>query len=105
MRLGDLDALSKKMFYVEEKQGGHGWVVSLEDIAHAPTIDPEELRPKGEWTKNSNGRTCDQCKFVYYSCHKKGFNYCPNCGAQMKGINSNCHTTSNAEEKLRCENL
>lgn len=82
-RLIDADALHPKATYMHGF--GKNKYVMLKDIDHAPTIDPEDLRPKGEWTKNSNGRTCDQCKFVYYSCHKKGFNYCPNCGADMRG--------------------
>ena len=92
MRLGDLDALSKKMFYVEEKQGGYGWVVALEDITKAPTIDPEELRPKGEWQEKlvhdpDFGDICfDQCS-VCGDLQYTQSNYCPNCGAKMKGEN------------------
>ena len=94
MRLGDLDALSKKMFYVEEKQGGYGWVVALEDITKAPTIDPEDLRPKGRWVVSGCGfDTCSECRKVYsdgwfsmsgYKPRMK-FKYCPNCGADMRG--------------------
>ena len=56
------------------------------DMSKFPTIDPEELRPKGRWEKQGNGRTCNQCKFVYYS-NNDDFNYCPNCGADMRGDN------------------
>ena len=83
MRLIDADALESKGIKLETHGGAT--FIALGNVRIATTIDPEELRPKGEWTKNSNGRTCDQCKFVYYSNHKKGFNYCPNCGADMRG--------------------
>ena len=43
-----------------------------------------EARPKGEWIDvNGNGSLwrCDQCKDT--ACCKG--NYCPNCGADMRG--------------------
>ena len=42
-RLIDADALEEKMFYIEEKRGGNGWVISLEDLANAPTVDAAEV--------------------------------------------------------------
>lgn len=38
-------------------------------------------RPHGEWRNNRNGTfTCDQC-----GCKHSKSNYCPNCGADMRG--------------------
>lgn len=90
------------MFYVEEKQGGHGWVVALEDITKAPTIDPEDLRPKGEWEDVYGGKydnpryRCSRCKEkALYKMERDvlgGWHEtqaltpsCPNCGADMRG--------------------
>ena len=42
-RLIDAYALDKKMFYAEDSTGGHGWVVALEDIVNAPTVDAVEV--------------------------------------------------------------
>ena len=47
----------------------------------------EELEAKqseGEWKKRGNEKTCSLCKFIYYS-NNDNWNYCPNCGAKMKG--------------------
>ena len=103
----------------------HGAETDIALIDEPPVIDPEELRPKGRWVDGH----CSECgteapssswdepiydydweenlQFSHTETHREHHetNYCPNCGAQMKDINSNCHTTSNTEEKLRCENL
>lgn len=50
------------------------------------TIDPESLRPQGEWIVQDIGRTkfsCSRCKARNYAGHE---NYCPNCGAKMGGM-------------------
>ena len=39
---------------------------------------------EGEWIKDNNKRTCSLCGYLYYS-NNDNFNYCPNCGAKMKG--------------------
>lgn len=78
----------------------------IEEIDNAPTVDIWQLRqeatenalkkaevlygrPQGEWLyKKPNGKTYSD--FVFCSvCHKHGgfykTNFCPNCGAKMKG--------------------
>ena len=43
-------------------------------------------RPQGEWTEEgcANGsEMCNQCGFVQFK--GRAHNYCPNCGAKMKG--------------------
>ena len=39
---------------------------------------------EGKWKKRGNEKTCSLCKFIYYSNNDE-WNYCPNCGAKMKG--------------------
>ena len=39
---------------------------------------------EGRWKKRGNEKTCSLCKFIYYSNNDE-WNYCPNCGAKMKG--------------------
>lgn len=63
----------------------------LDSIDEQPTIDPESLKPQGEWRrrKTSYSQTgfideCSVCgnRLVHLGCKT---NYCPNCGARMKG--------------------
>ena len=39
----------------------------------------------GKWVKDRNKRTCSICGFLYLENGKTTFNFCPNCGANMKG--------------------
>lgn len=87
------DALAKKMFYVEEKNGGHGWVVALEDISKAPTVEGAK-EAHGEWRFDSCNATyfCSNCWEEILECKGEDgcndfcfTNYCPNCGAKMDG--------------------
>ena len=53
-------------------------------LLHAPTISPDESRGVGKWISNHDGSwNCSECglRVLIYA---KG-NYCPNCGAKMKG--------------------
>lgn len=83
MRLIDADELKKYSYRTD-------WnvpVVDVDDIDKAPTI---EERTQGEWIK-WNFRTvgplgdwdykCSNCEKVYYG----EYNFCPNCGADMRG--------------------
>ena len=63
----------------------------IADVINAPTIDPEELRPKGEWKRMEDSECywfeCSECgepplKKYKYDCFS---HYCPNCGADMRG--------------------
>lgn len=56
-------------------------------LYHVPTI---ESRQKGEWrTSRVHGGIvkCDFCGFQWGSNEGGKFNYCPNCGADMRGKN------------------
>jgi len=68
----------------------------LMDDHHTITIDPEELRPKGEWTLAwlSDWETkweCSNCKSREHTHSSEEGElfppkpYCPNCGAKMRG--------------------
>lgn len=75
MRLIDADALQ-----VEYKQYHDGKRSLLIDTA--PTIEP---RPRGEWVYNSPvTMKCDLCGFVIKDWDWHRFNFCPNCGADMR---------------------
>ena len=55
-------------------------------IYDAPTISPNEVRGVGEWIDYQQGRwvyaQCSECGTV----HDVRSNYCPSCGARMKGV-------------------
>lgn len=115
MRPIDADAIRMKA--VPHTRGEYGysanirkWAVLVGDIDDAPTIDPESLRPQGEWVwkhrhhggfhrytgvddfGNTHTITVDErfeCDEPYCpNCGKWNesvfLNYCPNCGARMK---------------------
>ena len=50
-----------------------------EIIKALPTVQPE--RKKGEWSDGYRWQRCSLCK----QTGKKSWNYCPNCGADMRG--------------------
>ena len=68
---------------------GDNICIDIADIAKAPEIDPDSLRPKGQWENypSHNNRRCSECKVEW---DKPRFNvranYCPNCGADMRGV-------------------
>ena len=90
MRLGDLDALLEKAWDVDCRCG-YVQVVDRGDIEAAPTIDPEELRPKGEWIEREHRD--ERGDYVLFHCSRcdepnaRKKNYCPNCGAKMNTNN------------------
>lgn len=43
-------------------------------------------RKRGKWKLNKDGNwACPFCEFDPYHDNMKGMNYCPNCGADMRG--------------------
>lgn len=59
-------------------------LISKEQIDNAPTIEPKH----GEWI-NKNGHThyCSVCGFEETEWYTKDYNFCPHCGADMRGKN------------------
>lgn len=67
------------------------------ELEKLPAIDPESLRPTGEWVQSGqcNHKPCrirNADHWTTYKCSECGHsngrrfndNYCPNCGAKMK---------------------
>jgi len=90
MRLIDADALltdSRMRMYYHLPNGDTA--IPIIDIEHAPTI---EERKKGDWVGIDDELCetfeCDVCGFVLDDWIEGAFyNYCPNCGADMRGGN------------------
>lgn len=88
MRLIDADALSKYIYEnVPLKHFGNIKVMGFvrELIDNAPTVEPN----KGVWIVVHDGLEyigdgCSNCRNVVCG-GSDGYNYCPNCGADMRG--------------------
>ena len=100
MRPIDADALIDKIKYIT----GQDTIMWFDDrkikreqevnmaalIERAPTIDPVK---HGKWIAGKRGEwqtfdecVCSECGCVeYFNIEWKRFNYCPNCGADMRG--------------------
>jgi hypothetical protein len=39
---------------------------------------------RGRWIRRRNETICSRCRFIYYASRAE-FNFCPNCGADMRG--------------------
>ena len=67
-------------------------VVDLTDIENAPSVVPttEKSSIVGEWIYTSDqsgyiGNPVEKCSVCGVEYEQAPFNYCPNCGAKMKG--------------------
>jgi len=76
--------------YILATMLNQGKLDCLMDDHHTITINPEELRPKGEWIRPTkiNGRSfniphCSVCEGVPCGVDENT-RYCPNCGAKME---------------------
>lgn len=104
-RLIDADALKKNVLDLPNCYNGfsdtYDKACIIGVIEEQPTI---EERKKGEWIEaevvpkafDVNGigtwaskMQCDQCGFITYAIegHMGQYNFCPNCGADMRGNN------------------
>ena len=100
MRLIDADALAKNLMTItvyNSNQYAMGIVkgvdITMEMLLNAPTIDPESLRPQGEWIRyhdadlgwDEYGIRCPNCNWkVEDDDIKFSMPFCPKCGANMK---------------------
>ena len=57
-----------------------------EIINRQPAIDPESLRPHGQWMRKTGSfdYSCTNCDETFPGW-VPFFGYCPNCGAKMEG--------------------
>ena len=85
MRLIDADELLKSAVCLDGVCNVS--VVGVDDIRDAPTIDPESLRPHGEWVYGEDiDIQCSACgadAMTAGDYRQVKSNYCPNCGAKM----------------------
>ena len=109
-RLIDADALRAQMYHEAfetdtdmQRWDGGCWIrykMFENAIDNAPTIEPQRMRGKGRWNVyyhgEENGKSifsysCNQCgygapyNFIGGVCEQKKWNFCPNCGADMRG--------------------
>lgn len=90
-------AAIKALHHVDEYNGR-----SVEVIRNLPSAQPE--REKGNWVYGEDvygidGYHCDKCGFFvpWDYVHKfisyiEDYNFCPNCGADMRGEENGCNT-------------
>ena len=70
-------------------------IKELENIKkHNYTLAPDEVfdaairsirRNRGEWIDGRNGYQCSECKYIPHRGEREFMNFCPNCGADMRG--------------------
>ena len=62
-----------------------------DDIDELPTADVVEV-VHGEWVLNDDQvYECKDCGYVPSFDGYTYFNYCPNCGSKMKGVDDGCN--------------
>ena len=92
MRLIDGDALMERLGIAydcrecdQDKPPYCTWKPDVVDvcqiIADAPTI---EERKKGKWIKREIGWKCSNCTLCTNDRGADSFNFCPNCGSDMR---------------------
>ena len=83
--LGDIVA-SKNRFGRGIEAGISNAILRLEN---ASTLTLDDLRPKGRWNPlpedDREQMIGDQCSLCGYEHFGSRFNFCPNCGADMRG--------------------
>lgn len=81
----DVNAWTTKQYSKEEFAAWIDGIKFMEEkIKHAPTIDPESLRPTGHWEESEyDGYLCSECGWGDEE-GDPSMDYCPNCGAKMR---------------------
>ena len=91
VRLIDANALLANRDIHINIGAGDNICIDIADIAKAPTIDPESLRPKGRWIVEYDKycekwrHTCNRCTHSYTAVIEHLKPYCSCCGAKMEG--------------------
>lgn len=86
VRLIDADALIANEDLHIVIGAGDNICIDIADIAKAPEIDPDTLRPKGRWVRGeTNHHEWMKCSECLHSYDVTGvFSFCPSCGADMR---------------------
>ena len=88
MRLIDADALTERIKYcIDQGMGASRAYMFMHMIYDAPTIDAVEV-VHGAWIERYGGISKElfyQCSKCYGEVDTDEFDYCPYCGARMKG--------------------
>ena len=72
-----------KATYIETEEGWSGRMVDVKDIESLPSVTP---KPKiGHWIEHPNDYECSECHIIRAKGRTGKYNYCPNCGADMRG--------------------
>lgn len=104
MRLIDADALIEVQIYDEEHEEWSVETMTVEDclarFADTPTII-EMDRPHGEWINHFDDLFPAESSIECSVCHEEqplgiDDNYCPNCGARMKGASDDRSSRGNS---------
>ena len=87
MRLIDADAIPYCNYDLDRYHSFRA--VDEDEIAEMPTLTLDDLRPKGRWIKTGSDHyvECSECKspmYIHSIAYSFG-NFCPNCGADMRG--------------------
>mgnify|MGYP006988847330 CR=1 FL=1 len=96
-RKAAIEDIAEWIYYEPNMHGkmmGYGisdWEWWIENVlSDLPSVQPE--RKKGKWIGNPRHQACSECRITY--CIPDGqdgtldmtfYNYCPNCGADMRG--------------------
>lgn len=80
MRLIDADELLKHKGNCYDINGHLLYAVGTGNIMAAKTIEPK----KGKWIADKYTRKCSECESTYWMREGNEWNYCPNCGADMR---------------------
>lgn len=94
---GKLDLISRadvlkypiRLDHYDEANGDRVFVYGVESVIEYVESLPSADRPSGEWVNEwkdiDGGRMYGACCSVCHTIGHSGYNYCPSCGARMKG--------------------
>ena len=89
MKTIDRDLLIKKYIDTDIAKFNNSDVkIVLENLKQNILKMPTEDRPQGEWIieQDEQGHTYGKCTVCGMKQYAGQLNYCPNCGAKMKGV-------------------
>lgn len=98
------DILDKWEFFYGQRAGRELWADKPKEVQDKDVADfnrdmqivkdafsKDNIRPTGRWEKHHTSRygappyVCSCCYDIWESLQIKNMNYCPNCGADMRG--------------------